>query len=206
MKSLDLPYAKSVLIELLRKDGVPITTLQKIVTSYNTVKKLIDSFEKDGFAEKKELMIGRKTFQVRLTPKGRAVAVALGIAEAIAKGDIEEEYRLKREQEKYSNPVVMDDIPLTFNRDTWNARMKRMREMYHVNVYEDHITVTERNMDGLEKDRIINIYLKVNGKGVLRLWCEYDEDFVCPHVDYAWTLPEIQEMVQGQKEKGNLKE
>ncbi|MHB8360182.1 MAG: hypothetical protein ACYDDC_00035 [Thermoplasmataceae archaeon] len=86
MESLDLPYAKSVLMELLRKDGVPITTLQKIVTSYNTVKKLIDSFEKDGFVEKKELVIGRKTFQISLTPKGRSVAEQLKRAEEISQG------------------------------------------------------------------------------------------------------------------------
>ena len=86
MESLDLPYAKSVLVELLHKDGVPITTLQRIATSYNTVKKLIDSFEKDGLAEKKELVIGRKTFQVRLTHKGRSVAELLKGADERVKG------------------------------------------------------------------------------------------------------------------------
>ncbi|MHB1439975.1 MAG: hypothetical protein ACYCSO_05265 [Cuniculiplasma sp.] len=86
MESLDLPYAKSILLELLLEDGVPMTTFQKIATSYNTVKKLINSFEKDGLVEKKELMIGRKTFQVSLTPKGRAVAEQLKHAEDAATG------------------------------------------------------------------------------------------------------------------------
>lgn len=86
MESLDLPYANSILAELLVKDGIPITTLQKIATSYNTVVKVVDSLENEGLVQTEEKVVGRKTRFVYLTQRGRVVARYLGKVSEVVEG------------------------------------------------------------------------------------------------------------------------
>ena len=74
MGFLDLPYVNSILMELLSKDGIPMTFLQKIATSYPTVVKVIDSLEAVDLVRTEEKVVGRKTRFVFLTEKGRLVA------------------------------------------------------------------------------------------------------------------------------------
>ncbi len=63
-----------------------------------------------------------------------------------------------------------------------------------MNVYEDHITLMDSNYHGTGKERIFNIYVKENGQGHLRLWCEADKSLDCFHVGYALTLAPVQDM------------
>ena len=96
------------------------------------------------------------------------------------------------------------EIP-TIDAENWAKRFqedtKGMSLLYHVNVFEDHITIGQE-ING--KTHITNIYVRVNGKGIMRLWCEDDESFECIHVQYAWTLPKVQEMYANNVKNGNV--
>ncbi len=48
-------------------------------------------------------------------------------------------------------------------------------------------------IDQLKYDKIKG-YVRENGQGHLRLWCELDESFDCYHIGYALTLAPVQEM------------
>ena len=61
-------------------------------------------------------------------------------------------------------------------------------------------------IDDLKKIRVENVFVRANGWGIMRLYCEEDESFDGIHVQYAWTLPSVQEMVQIQRDRGNMKE
>ena len=56
------------------------------------------------------------------------------------------------------------------------------------------------------QSRITNVYVKINGKGRLRLFCEMDESFECVHVQFAWTLPEVQQMLANNVRNGKVRE
>jgi hypothetical protein len=58
------------------------------------------------------------------------------------------------------------------------------------------VALTEHNFDGSGNDRIVYIYTRPNGHNIMRLWCDVDKSFICPHTEFAWTLPDVQEMVQ----------
>ena len=90
--------------------------------------------------------------------------------------------------------------------EDFGKEFEGLSAMTHLNVLDDHIAITEHNYDGSGRDRVVMVYVKVNGRGFMRLWCELDNSYDCRHTRYAWTLPSVQEMVQVQKEKGNMKE
>ena len=74
-----------------------------------------------------------------------------------------------------------------------------------LNVLDDHIAINETNWDRLGHDRVVNLYVKPNRNNILRLWCEVDQTYECVHTKYAWSLPDVQAMVQNQVLKGNIK-
>ena len=74
MTSLDQKYAYSVLNKLTEKDSFMKYELFDIVTSNQTLDKLLDALEKDGYIVKKLSTYGRRTYEISLTPKGRIVA------------------------------------------------------------------------------------------------------------------------------------
>ena len=78
--------------------------------------------------------------------------------------------------------------------EDWGEKWKNLRALFHVNVYEDHVTIMETNHEGTGKPKTFNIYVRENGQGYLRLWCELDESFDCHHVGYALTLAPVQDM------------
>ena len=49
--------------------------------------------------------------------------------------------------------------------------------------------------------RIFNIYIRKNGGGNFRLWCEFDDSYECWHVQAAWTYPQVQKMMTQYKGK-----
>lgn len=71
-------YAVKTIIYLHKKGERPKSTLRPDITgSYNTIKKLVDSLEKDGLV-KTEVKYGpQKTITVGLTGKGEKVAEKL---------------------------------------------------------------------------------------------------------------------------------
>ena len=170
MDSLDLKYAKSVLQKLTEEEYFMKSELFKIVTSNQTLDKLLAALEEDGYVTKKLSTYGRRTYTISLTPKGRQVAEQLKKAQYAAEG------------------ISPPDVVLT---PELSEKMKDMRLLIHVNVKDDHITVLEKQPSG--PDRVINIYVRENGKrGFFRLWCELDESFDCVHAQVAWTYPEVQ--------------
>ena len=148
--------------------------------------------ERDGLIAVRVSEIGRKTYTISLTDKGKVVAEQLKKAEEAASGIVIHEDEGRAE------------IPAG-DAEEWARKFseatKGMSLLYHVNVYEDHVTI------GQEKDGkiyIINIYVKVNGKGIMRLWCEEDESFECIHTQYAWSLPKVQEMYANMVRNGKV--
>ena len=51
--------------------------------------------------------------------------------------------------------------------------------------------------------RIFNIYVKQNGHGIFRLWCEADDSYECWHVKEAWAYPQVQKIMT--QYKGRVK-
>ncbi len=187
MDALDFRYAKSVILKLLEKDTFMKSELFAIVTSNQTLDKLLDALEKDGYVSKISSKYGRRTYSISLTDKGRVAAEQLKRIEEMAKEE----------------PVIhISDQEAREWAEKFREATKNLSLLYHVNVFEDHVTIGEEK-DG--KLRVINVYVKLNGKGIMRLWCEKDESFECIHVKYAWTLPKVQEMYANNVRNGKVK-
>jgi hypothetical protein len=75
--------------------------------------------------------------------------------------------------------------------DDWLAKYGAPR-FQHFNIYQDHVTVFDTNLG-----RLVDVYRR--GK---KLVCELDREEDCDHIQFCYTLPEIQKLVQ----KGELKE
>lgn len=179
MDSLDLKYARSVLQRLLEKEVFMKSDLFDIVTSNQVLDKLLDSLKEDGYIIKELSPYGRRTYSISLTPRGRIIAEQYKKADDAAKGATiyEDEGRIEvRAPEE------------------WREKWKNLKALFHVNVYEDHVTIIEASDHGKVKERAFNIYTRENGRDHLRLWCEEDESFDCYHVGYAFTLAPVQDM------------
>jgi DNA-binding MarR family transcriptional regulator len=180
-------YYVPILKYLLEHGVVKKYDLREIVKSSGTMDKLLPKFEAEGLISIKEEMLGRRTFFVSLTPKGRAVAQQLKKAEEVSEGK--------------------SDL-ITLNQSDYNEFVSHTRDMSvlaQLNVLDDHVAIHEVNYDSQGHDRVVFVYIKLNGNGILRLWCEIDNSFSCWHVKYAWTIPDVQAMVQYQMRKGNVK-
>ena len=103
-------------------------------------------------------------------------------------------HKLLRIEEYLSTPSY--EMPSNFT-----DRFKNLSALTHFNVKDDHIALTEHNFDGAGNDRIVYVYTRPNGHNFMRLWCDADGTFSCPHTEYAWTLPAVQEMVQLHSQK-----
>ena len=173
-------HISSILIFLLERGEVKKTDLSRVVSSPQTYQRAVKELEKEGYVVQRETIIGRRIVNVSLTPKGRSVAEQLKRAEEAAKGVVihEDESRIE-----------VSDIP-----EMWREKWKNLHALIHVNVFDDHVTIMETNHEGSGKERIFNIYVRENGQGHLRLWCELDESFDCYHVGYALTLAPVQDM------------
>jgi len=176
--SLNLRFSNSVLVKLLQGNCLK-TSLQSIVKNLYSLDKLLTELEKDGLITIDKKPFGKNIQEVSLTPKGHAVAEQLKRAEEAAEGAtvFEDEGRIEVQ------------VP-----EEWREKWKNLHALFHVNVYEDHVTIMETNHEGTGRERIFNIYIRENGQGHLRLWCEEDESFDCYHVGYALTLAPVQDM------------
>ena len=74
MDSLDLKYAKSVILRLTEKDTFMKSELFDIVTSNQVLDKLLDALKSDGYIRKDLSTYGRRMYSISLTEKGRAAA------------------------------------------------------------------------------------------------------------------------------------
>ena len=150
--------------------------------------------EKEGFIVVKEMRVGRRIYDIGLTDRGKHAAEQLKLAMEI------EVITPNKRHEQAKARVYAKRVEEW--KENFNEATKGLSMLYHVNVMEDHVTIGEKTATG---ERVINIYVKVNGHGILRLWCEEDESFECIHVQYAWTLPDVQEMYFNQVNAGNVR-
>ena len=185
MDSLSEKYSNLLLSYLLSKEKFLKTDLQVIVTNIQTLDKLLNKFQNDNLIKIEKKIIGRRTFEISLTDKGRRVAE-----------------QLKKAQEIANSPTIeikeMDDLDLTMT-DEEAEMAKHLNLLFHINVMDDHITVEEVKPG--KPSRIFNIYVKRNGNGEFRLWCEHDDSYDCWHVKAAWTYPHVQKMMMHYKGK-----
>ncbi len=188
MDSLSEKYSNLLLSYLLSKEKFLKTDLQVIVTNIQTLDKLLNKFQNDNLIKIEKKIIGRRTFEISLTDKGRRVAE-----------------QLKKAQEIANSPTIeikeMDDLDLTMT-DEEAEMAKHLNLLFHINVMDDHITVEEVKPG--KPSRIFNIYVKRNGNGEFRLWCEHDDSYDCWHVKAAWTYPHVQKMMMHYKEKAKV--
>ena len=181
-------HATSFLIYLLDHQDVPITTFTRgfhisPTTAYRTLSKL----EEDDLIIRKEILKKRRLVKISITEKGREIALKLRELEDVDK------------KEPEVIPLYQEDF------DNFSQNTKNMALLSHLNVMDDHVALRESNFDLQGHDRVVFVYVKLNGNGIMRLWCEVDNSYTCWHVKYAWTLPDVQAMVQYQIRNGNAK-
>ena len=189
MISLDNKFANSVIRFLYEADKPVIkSALSKVVNNPYTLSKLLESLSKDGLINYSINEFGRKSYNISLTQKGRDVAE-----------------QLKKAEEMVKSPAIenrkTDDLDLTMT-DEEAEMAKHLNLLFHINVMDDHITVEEVKPG--KPPRIFNIYVKRNGNGEFRLWCEHDNSYDCWHVKAAWTYPHVQKMMMHYKEKAKV--
>ena len=205
MEALDRSYAKSILILLLSNNGKAIKSdFSVIASSWKTLSDVISALEEEGFLTISEQVLGRKTYVIEITDKGREVAEKLKQAQDAAEG--KQPTEPDNEKQENSNPEPTEgvihlggediDIKLTPEE---RENSKYLKFLFHFNVMDNHITVEEA-VPG-KRSRIFNIYVKQNGHGIFRLWCEADDSYECWHVREAWTYPQVQKMMTQYKGK-----
>ena len=165
-----------------------MTELKSIVSSYDVLRYNILELQTDGYITKKESRDDKRRYFISLTEKGQKIAE-----------------QLKRAEEIATAPTVeikdVHELDLTMT-DEEAEMAKHLNLLFHINVMDDHITVEEVKPG--KPSRIFNIYVKRNGNGEFRLWCEHDDSYDCWHVKAAWTYPHVQKMMMHYKEKSKV--
>ena len=170
------------------KKEVVKTSLLTLVSNTYSLDRYLKELSEKGLINIREEKIVRKTFFISLTQKGRLVAEQLMKAEQIANSPTVE-----------IKDVHKQDLTMT---DEEAEMAKHLNLLFHINVMDDHITVEEVKPG--KPSRIFNIYVKRNGNGEFRLWCEHDNSYDCWHVKAAWTYPHVQKMMMHYKEKAKV--
>ena len=159
-----------------------MTDLKSVISSYDVLRYNLLELQTEGYISKKENREDKRRFLISLTEKGRRVAEQLRKAEEIAN----------------SPNVELAGRELDLSLTEEEAEMaNHLKRLFHSNVLDDHITVEEVKPGN--PPRIFNIYVKRNGNGEFRLWCEHDDSYDCWHVKSAWTYPHVQKMMMHYK-------
>ena len=184
-------HVSSILIFLLEHDTVNKTDLVTVVHSNTSVDKLVNELKNEGLISVRKEFAGRNTYYISLTKKGRAVALRLKEAEEVAESpaDQEAEGVIHIDGEEINVALTPEE----------RENSQYLKFLFHFNVMDNHITVEEA-VPG-KRSRIFNIYVKQNGHGIFRLWCEADDSYECWHVREAWTYPQVQKMMTQYKGK-----
>ena len=185
-KILSQKHAISVLLFLLDKGSVKQNELLEVIPSNLTIEKLGNSLKEAGLINITHQMIGRKIFIYSLSERGHVVALKL-------KETLEAAEEINNEKNILEVPPNYDSL------------FRNLSIQGSLNVLDDHIAINETNWDRAGHDRVVLVYVKLNGHNIMRLWCEVDQTFECVHTKYAWSLPDVQEMVQVQYARGNVK-
>ena len=194
INSLDLPHSNSVLIELLN-GKVLKTRLQSIVKNLYSLNALLKALQEDNLIIIEPQPFGKNIQYISLSEKGISVAKNLKQAQDAAEGKQKE-----KDQEASEGIIHVDGEEINVRLEPEERKnSKYLKILIHSNVLDDHISVEEA-IPG-RPTRIFNIYIRQNGHGYFRLWCEEDKSFDCWHVKEAWTYPAVQKMMMEYKYK-----
>ena len=194
INSLDLPHSNSVLIELLN-GKVLKTRLQSIVKNLYSLNALLKALQEDNLIIIEPQPFGKNIQYISLSEKGISVAKNLKLAQDAAEGKQKE-----KDQEASEGIIHVDGEEINVRLEPEERKnSKYLKILIHSNVLDDHISVEEA-IPG-RPTRIFNIYIRQNGHGYFRLWCEEDKSFDCWHVKEAWTYPAVQKMMMEYKYK-----
>ncbi len=112
---------------------------------------------------------------------------------AVKRGLIDEIERLLKTQTVRNEGItnVSQFVDLALRDKIATVRKKRFE---HVNMYEDHVKILDNNIG--KDGRIISVYFNNEWP-----WCEYCEEDVCVHIQYAWEIPEVRDILKGRNIK-----
>jgi len=173
-----------ILLFLLERGVAKKYDFLDLMKNMYMIDKHLIELEKNGYIVMNKIGV---TYQISLTEKGKLMAEQLKKMNKLP--EEKEEPIAGISKEKYDQ-MTKD----------WN----RLSALTHVNVLDDHIVLKEYNYDGQGHDRLVTIYVMINHDKVMRLYCDVDSSTNCWHVQYAWTLPEVQAWVQYHLQKGDI--
>ena len=173
-----------ILLFLLEKGTVKKYDFLEIMKNMYIIDRHLKELEENGYIAMNRLGM---TYQISLTEKGKLMAEQLKKMNKLP--EEKEEPIAEISKEKY---------------DQMAKDWKRLSALTHINVLDDHVVLKEYNYDGQGHDRLVTIYVMINHDKVMRLYCDVDQSTTCWHVQYAWTLPEVQAWVQYHLQKGDI--
>ena len=176
--ALNKKYAKATLLNLYHLGGTAMKSdLLNSTSGWYALNQVLSNLQNDGYIQVIEHIVGRRTYEIKITEKGIAAAQKLEELNDISEGLIH---------------FDGEDINVSLTPEE-RENSQYLKFLFHFNVMDNHVTVEEA-VPGRQK-RIFNIYLKQNCHGDFRLWCEQDDSYECWHVRQAWGYPEVQQMM-----------
>jgi DNA-binding HxlR family transcriptional regulator/ribosomal protein L40E len=184
---------KGKILQFLLSGPKMMTELKSIISSYDVLRYNILELQTGGYITKNEYREDKRKYIVTLTDKGREIALRLKEAQEVSETPIDQEAEgvIHIDGEEINVALTPEE----------RENSKYLKFLFHFNVLDNHITVEEA-VPG-KRSRIFNIYVKQNGNGIFRLWCEQDDSYECWHVKEAWGYPQVKKMMT--QYKGRVK-
>ncbi len=66
------------------------------------------------------------------------------------------------------------------------------RRFEHINMYEDHVKILDNKLE--RAGRIVSVYFRE-----AKAWCEYCDEHMCVHIQYAWEIPDVREVLAARR-------
>ena len=131
--ALSSRHATVVLLYLLEKGQIKKTDLLDVISSSDSLSKSLRDMEAENLIKISVKIIGRKVIFIELTPKGRQVAEQLKKAQEIA--------------EKPSVEIEESSPKIGITEEA-ASHVQELRLLYHTNVLDDHVTISEIPRNG----------------------------------------------------------
>ncbi len=192
-------YAYEIIRYLDSHGEVKKTDVLEVSRNISTVYRTLEKLQKADIIKMRERVATRRYIFVSLTDQGKRIAEGLRKAE-----EVTSEPRLSDAPPKPSMGKSKDESSMPSLSPNFEDQFKNFAAMTHFNVLDDHVAIRDLNFDGDGHNRVVYVYVKLNGNNIMRLWCEVDNTYDCRHTRFAWTLPDVQAMVQIQRDKGNI--
>ena len=178
MESLSERYSTPLLSYLLVKGKCLKTDLQVIVSNIQTLDKLLIKMEKDGLVRIEKKVIGRRTFEISLTDKGKQVAEQLMNADLAARGTLKRSFFSRSQQVlmflgtetsgKATVSQIKDEIPGSYDDLEELKKMKLITSKIDNDAYPpvNYVVLTEQGEEIVnELGKCENIVKRGNASG-----------------------------------------